>query len=565
MVTRGKSGDGLHGLRTLRLYCALFLCLFVAAWPSGSWAQTPGEGEGTEVLLTADDPAVQRIFEMQAAVTEEVMAIDGVVGIGTGLSETGQPALVILTRSAADRPRLPRAAEGVPVVYLAVGTPVPLSEAEPLSAGVASFRKTATYGTERAVRPVPIGISTGNWNQCAAGTIAARVKNGSDYFVLSCNHVFARINAAALGERILQPGRSEVACAQIVADTIGSLADFEPIVHLSTANNLMDAALVRTSPAFVRTGTPPDGYGIPSSTIKSAALRMKLQKYGKTTGLTKANVQAINVTLGLNYGYGTARFVNQIIAESNSLFVDVGDSGSLVVTDDRNNQPVGLVFARSGTNYTYINPIGPILQRFNVEIDNSNYGPLPVELTSFSGRLHDTDVRLNWNTATELNNFGFHVQRSEEQGHWEDIAFIAGAGTCATPRAYEHVDRHVRAILSGKSVQYRLLQIDRDGTAEYSAVVEIASRPPSVDLQIYPQPVRSNATVQLSFPYENEGTLSVYDAAGRRLDQLTHAVSASGGGMQVIPLSFSSAPPGRYFLEYRSSSGVLRKPLIVLR
>ena len=51
--------------------------------------------------------------------------------------------------------------------------------------------------------------------------------------------------------------------------------------------------------------------------------------------LTKGKISAINVTLGLNYGYGTARFVGQIAIEparKNSDFCDTGDSGSLIVT-----------------------------------------------------------------------------------------------------------------------------------------------------------------------------------------------------------------------------------------
>ncbi len=564
MVMEGKFRRGRAGIATLLLLPAMLLCLSVLLWPARAWSQTDRGEDALEGLLSADDPAVQYLSALQAEVTDAVLALDGVVGIGIGLTDEGEPAIAILTRNESDRPQLPPALDEVPIVFIATGIPVPLAEAAPAVGEGGTLRKTSGVGTERAVRPVPIGISTGNWNVCGAGTIGARVTNGSEYFILSCNHVFARTNYAVLGERILQPGRSEVACAQLIDDTLGSLADFEPIVHLSTASNLMDAALVRTSPAFVRSGTPPDGYGIPSSTVKTAAVRMRVQKYGKTTGLTTARIQAINVTIGMNYGSGTARFINQIIAESNSLFVDVGDSGSLVVTDDNNKQPIGLVFARSGTNYTYINPIGPILERFGVRIDDSDNGPLPVELTSFSGRRHDDDVELKWNTATELNNYGFYVQRSEGQGFWEDIAFVAGAGTSATPRSYQHIDRQVAPILAGKTVRYRLLQVDRDGTTEYSSVVEIASAPVAMDLQIYPQPARSDANVQLTLPDDSQGSLRVYDAAGRPLDQLSKTVYASGG-MQVIPLSFSAAPPGQYFVEFQGSSGILRKRLIVLR
>ncbi|HAP35445.1 MAG TPA: hypothetical protein DCQ28_05690, partial [Bacteroidetes bacterium] len=101
---------------------------------------------------------------------------------------------------------------------------------------------------------------------------------------------------------------------------------------------------------------------------------------------------------------------------------------------------------------------------------------LPVELTSFTSIVKGKNVELKWNTATEVNNAGFEVERSSIQNTevrsqntakaWQKVGFVEGAGTTSAPKSYSFVD----ATASGK-VAYRLKQIDRDGKFEYSQEV----------------------------------------------------------------------------------------------
>ena len=96
---------------------------------------------------------------------------------------------------------------------------------------------------------------------------------------------------------------------------------------------------------------------------------MRVMKYGRTTGQTKGKIYAINATVDVGYDSGVARFVDQIIVTPGG-FSAGGDSGSLVVTDDRKStrQPVGLLFAGSSL-VTIANPIDLVLDRFGVTVD----------------------------------------------------------------------------------------------------------------------------------------------------------------------------------------------------
>ncbi len=47
--------------------------------------------------------------------------------------------------------------------------------------------------------------------------------------------------------------------------------------------------------------------------------------------------------------------------------------------------------------------------------------PLPVELTSFIESINGSKIILNWQTATEVNNYGFEIQRSEDRSQMSEI------------------------------------------------------------------------------------------------------------------------------------------------
>ncbi len=221
---------------------------------------------------------------------------------------------------------------------------------------------------DRWDRPVPIGVSTGH-PDVTAGTIGARVTDGSNVYALSNNHVYANENNANIGDSVLQPGTYDG--GMVPDDSIGTLYAFVPISF--TDVNVVDAAIALSSIASLDNTTPPDGYGTPKSTTADASIGMKVLKYGRTTGQTKGRVYAINVTVDVGYDSGVARFENQIVITPGT-FSAGGDSGSLIVVDSKrtsdHHKPIGLLFAGS-SRYTVANPIGPVLDAFGVTIDGA--------------------------------------------------------------------------------------------------------------------------------------------------------------------------------------------------
>jgi hypothetical protein len=248
--------------------------------------------------------------------------------------------------------------------------------------------------TIRFDRPVPIGVSAFNATEaiCATGTLGCRcVDSGGKLYALSNSHVFSKEGASLLGEEIVQPGQLDNGCNTAVdANLIGRLIDFMPSFINPTTPfypvNFMDCALIEVVDSVdpegnvvpaVGADTPDDGYGFPSSrVIRNPRIGQFVQKYGRTTGYTRGICTGLNNTGLVGGGSGLKPYAGMLLYISSApygAFGQPGDSGSLIVTLDE-RRPVGLLFAGGpnvlGIDETLANPIGLVLDRFNVRVDD---------------------------------------------------------------------------------------------------------------------------------------------------------------------------------------------------
>lgn len=313
-------------------------------------------------------PDLRAAIAAQARHEKDIMSRAGVEGIGVGLTDNGTAAVIIMTSNGAVG-GLPKTLDGVAVKLMPTG---PFSAILPRQGkpggggGGGSADPTSTF-----TRPVPIGVSIGNENECAAGTLGARVTKGGNVYILSNNHVLARQNAGSPGEDILQPGRYDTSpqCSIPANSSIGTLSQFVQI-NFSGGSNTVDAAIASTTSGNVGNATFSGGYGQPNHVTRSATVGMLVQKCGRTTGCTRGSVASINATINVQYDAGRiATFVNQVVVSGKrGAFSKAGDSGSLIVTDDASANPVALLFA-GGQTSTIGNPIGPVLSALGVAID----------------------------------------------------------------------------------------------------------------------------------------------------------------------------------------------------
>lgn len=228
--------------------------------------------------------------------------------------------------------------------------------------------------------PLRIGASVGHplVTAGALGCFVTETATG-DVGILSNNHVLAHSNAAARGDAILQPGRSDG--GKSPQDEIATLADFVPI-SLGSAPNFLDCAWARLHSGKkidqhgVRCSADVDVSTVDSAKVVSLRVLDRVAKIGRTTGYTQGEVTAEDVVnLRIDFGANQeARFDNQIQIETlnGNAFSDGGDSGSVILRNGA--EPGGLLFAgsrnggASNKGLTFANPLSAVLQELNLEL-----------------------------------------------------------------------------------------------------------------------------------------------------------------------------------------------------
>lgn len=206
------------------------------------------------------------------------------------------------------------------------------------------------------------------------------------------------------------------------------------------------------------------------------------------------------------------------------------------------------------------------------KIDSTTYGvlhPLPVELASFTASVSGNNVSLNWMTATEINNSGYEVQRrvfspqsSVNNSEYEVIGFIEGQGTSTKVNRYSFTDKG----LTPGTYQYRIKQIDFDGTFKYYSLAETIEigMPNELELsQNYPNPFNPSTKISWQSPVSSHQILKVFDVLGREVATLVNEFKDAG--YHEVEFNAAGLLSGVYFYRLQAGDYVETKKMILIR
>ena len=191
---------------------------------------------------------------------------------------------------------------------------------------------------------------------------------------------------------------------------------------------------------------------------------------------------------------------------------------------------------------------------------------LPVELSEFNCRIIDKSVTLNWITATEINNYGFEIERKSispdtKENNWTKLGFVNGHGNSNSPKSYSFIDKN---IYGGTKFKYRLKQIDNDGKYELSKEVEIELIPEAYFLfQNYPNPF--NPTTNFKFQIVSYGLvlLKVYDVLGNEIATVINKEFDPGLYNYQWDAGYLSS--GVYFYRLQAGEFISKKKLLLIK
>jgi len=184
-----------------------------------------------------------------------------------------------------------------------------------------------------------------------------------------------------------------------------------------------------------------------------------------------------------------------------------------------------------------------------------------VELISFIAEVSNKNVILSWITATEINNYGFEIERKQSGVDWAKIGFIQGNGTTIKENIYNYADENIET----GEYYYRLKQIDYDGSFEYSTELEVV-----IEIfydfnleQNYPNPFNPGTSINYSIREKGLVNLKVFDILGKEVAVLIN--ENQGAGNYSVQFNASNLPSGIYFYKITLGNYTATKKLILLK
>jgi hypothetical protein len=369
---------------------AVTLALTIVFWggcgKEGNLNAPTAPGGSDPLELSATNPQIQAVMAIQDRYTDELMADPEIVGTATGIDPAGDPCVYVFVTSDGVAHSVPPDLEGVPVVVRVTGKIGALTYAGPMTETEALADRDHQV---RQTPPIQLGTS-GGWRYdtsssgCCSGTLGCLIQKNGIKYILSNYHVLYQDTVrgwnnrvATPGDPVIQPGLGDVNCIAGASQNIGTLVAGGG----SLPNGNVDAGIAQVTAGMVRTDGSILEIGTISRTPANTTVMLPVKKSGRSTGLTRSYVLALNGTVVVNYatecGGGFAfqkRFTNQIvISNSGCAFCGLGDSGSLVVQDASTNpRPVGLLFAGSTTctssSTAFASPILSVLSYYGATI-----------------------------------------------------------------------------------------------------------------------------------------------------------------------------------------------------
>jgi len=176
----------------------------------------------------------------------------------------------------------------------------------------------------------------------------------------------------------------------------------------------------------------------------------------------------------------------------------------------------------------------------------------------------ESSVTLTWTTVSESNNFGFEVERSVESD-WEKIGFVKGSGTTSNANTYQLIDELNEGENNISSIQYRIKQIDNDGSFVYSDVTTVQiTKPVKISLfQNYPNPFNPETNISFIMPKYEKVTLKIYNVLGKHITTLVD--SHLPAGKHFYKWQADDLPSGIYYYTVKTATFSETKKMVLLR
>ncbi|MBG9375464.1 T9SS type A sorting domain-containing protein [Panacibacter sp. DH6] len=176
-------------------------------------------------------------------------------------------------------------------------------------------------------------------------------------------------------------------------------------------------------------------------------------------------------------------------------------------------------------------------------------GLLPVNLVSFNAQRVSNDVQLRWEVSNEINMKGYAVERADNNSAFKQVAFVNAMNTIKSERYY-YTDKNILSTVAG--VQYRIKQVDADGSIKYSRIISLSNNLSLTDA-VYKNPFNGNFTMQLTLAASERVAIEIYDLHGRLIVAKQQQLTA---GTNTVALATAGFSAGTYIVRLTAGATV---------
>ncbi len=167
---------------------------------------------------------------------------------------------------------------------------------------------------------------------------------------------------------------------------------------------------------------------------------------------------------------------------------------------------------------------------------------VPVDFISFTAKLKDEMAYLDWNTALEIDNDHFEIQRSINGKDFQQIGLINGKGNFSGVSNYNFIDRNP---LNGVNY-YRLKQVDFNGDFAFSPLAQINYDRIATDaVALSPNPVKEELRLSIGKGFGAVQKICVLNSSG----QIIRLIETMEQSPSELALNLSDLSPGIYLIQ----------------
>lgn len=266
----------------------------------------------------------------------------------------------------------------------------------------------------------------------------------------------------------------------------------------------------------------------------------------------------------------TVNLFDRICSSQDNFNINFSDQGSSLAlpcppVDGNTYRPEGSLASYNGLPITgtwtlqiqdVFGEDGGELQSWGLRVCPAGYSsPLPVEWLSFEATASEnlSLVSLDWATAAEFNNAGFHIERkAETESEFTQLEWVDTKGNGGVSQRYQWSDRTAQR---GLRYYYRLRQMDYDGMESYSPVRTAILEGNDINCRLTWQP--GQALLLLGCPEIAGPTANciLYNLQGQQL--LSKQV---GAGSNTILLD--ELPQGVYLVVVQAGNDVFTTKIV---